>query len=202
MINKERATHIVEQALAASKSDDTQITVSGGRRTHLRFARNGVTTSGTDEHRTLSVQASFGNRSASASGNDFTAAGIEDVLRRAEALARLAPPDPEHMPTLGPQKYIAVDPPSPTQDPEGMSRGVKICTDAASKGGLFAAGFGLDTQNYRCTASKNGVFAWHASSSASLSTTVRTPKARVRAGPLGPATASRTSTSRPWPRPQ
>jgi len=174
VITKADARKIVAKAIAESEADDVQVSLNGGRRTHLRFARNGVTTSGTDEHRTLSVTASFGNQSASASGNDFSLQGIVDVVRRAEAMAKLSPADPEHMPTLGPQKYVQVEAYAPTEDPEAMARGVKICTDAASKAGLYAAGFGIDNQNYSCVASKNGLFAWHKSSGAQVSTTVRT----------------------------
>ncbi len=174
MIDVRDARKITQAALAESASDDIQISLSGGRRTHLRFARNGVTTAGTDKHQTLSVTASFGNRSATASGNDLSRSGILRVLRSAEALAKLAPPDPEHLDTLGPRTYQKVSAHSPSEDPEAMARGVKICTDAAAKAGLYGAGFALDQESYSCVATKNGLFAWHASTSANVSTTVRT----------------------------
>ena len=53
------------------------------------------------------VQSNFGTRTGTVTANEFDDASIERAVRRSEELARLAPEDPEFMPPLGPQQYVA-----------------------------------------------------------------------------------------------
>ncbi|MSU49512.1 MAG: TldD/PmbA family protein, partial [Opitutus sp.] len=105
LLSESEAHAILQKVLALSKADECQIDLSGGRAGNVRFARNTVSTSGGSDTLSLRVRSSFGKRTGSAAINEFDAASLEKVVRRAEELARLAPEDPEHMELLGPQSY-------------------------------------------------------------------------------------------------
>ena len=64
-------------------------------------------------------------------------------VKKAEELAAIAPPNPEHMPALGPQKYVDTpdfDEPTSTVRAAEMLPHVKSIIDAAIKNKLVAAG--------------------------------------------------------------
>jgi predicted Zn-dependent protease len=145
---------------------------------NTRFAANQVSTGGSVENSELSVQSWHDNRHASTTTNDLSDAGLERVLRRAEGLARIAPPDPEDMPLLGAQDYRAVG-----GYFENTARsGAKELAEAAlstlaitrKSNDLEAAGF--LTINARAVGVMNsaGLFAYHPTTSANYTVTVRT----------------------------
>ena len=90
-----------------SKAEETFVTLDGGERGNLRFARNSATTSGASSGYNLGVTASFGKKSRH--GDDRRVRRCEPAARGAErggdraAVAR----EPGAMPVLGPQKYVA-----------------------------------------------------------------------------------------------
>ena len=78
-----------------------------------RFANNHIHQNVAEEGSGLSVRAFVGKRSAIATGNDLSDAGLRDTARRALELARLAEPDEEHTPLPEPvARAIAVAPAS------------------------------------------------------------------------------------------
>ena len=81
------------------------MTITGGARGNTRFAVNQISTSGDTFDHVVSVRSTFGKRSATSTTNKLDDASLKAVVERAEALARLAPEDPEMMPDLGPQQY-------------------------------------------------------------------------------------------------
>jgi hypothetical protein len=53
----------------------------------------------------VNIQSAFGPKHAVVVTNDASDASLERAVRQSEALAKLAPDDPESMPPLGPQQY-------------------------------------------------------------------------------------------------
>ena len=112
-LTRAEAQSLIKSALKAATFKDVTVRVRSSDTANLRFAGTAPTTSGEVEQIDLSVTATRERASATVSGTARDPAGIKELVRRAEALAALAPADPEHMPPLGPQTYlrpIAEDP--------------------------------------------------------------------------------------------
>jgi predicted Zn-dependent protease len=111
---------VVEQALAASRSNDCIVIVEESSEAELRFANNTVTTNGTRRDRSVSVIAfretdgGVAVGTASSSG----AADAVDLVRRAEANAATAPAADDAWPLVTPEQSVATvnfgDPPQMT----------------------------------------------------------------------------------------
>ena len=78
-----------------SKAEETFVTLNGGDRGNLRFARNTATTSGASSGYSLAVTASFGKKSGTATTAEFDDASLRQAMRNAEEIARLSPENPE-----------------------------------------------------------------------------------------------------------
>lgn len=181
MLNREQAKNLVKRITALSKADEISVSLDGGATTHLRFARNNPSTSGTFSELDIRITSSFGRRSASASINQIDDASIERGVRRSEEMAKLAPEDPEHMPGLGPQSYPQVSAYDEATASSGSSRiaaGVKRCIGESAADELVAAGFSQTTAGFSCIANSAGMFGYHRATSAYVAETVRTPDNR------------------------
>ena len=74
-----------------SVADEVSTQINGQIAGNVRFALNNVSTSGIVENVSLAVQVAFGKKTGIATINQFDDASLERVVRRAEALAKLAP---------------------------------------------------------------------------------------------------------------
>jgi predicted Zn-dependent protease len=179
MLTEEEARRVIQRVLALSQADDVEIRLRAEETSHLRFARNSPSTSGFFADHSLTVESSFGQRSASASVNQLDDATLLEVVRRSEALARLAPEDPEHMAGLGPQTYPTVtgyDAGAARSPEEHMARGTALCIEQARARGLVAAGFSTLELETSVIGNRRGLFGYTRSSRASFSMTARTGK--------------------------
>ena len=177
MYTEAQAKAILDKVLKLSKADECIATLSGSDNGNIRYALNSVSTSGAISDADLAVQVAFGKRVGSASINRFDDASLETVVRRAEALARLAPENPEFMPAIGKQTY------KPTKTfnektanitPEYRADVAAACIEPCKKAGLIAAGFFSDGKSFFATANSNGNFAYQTASAMDFTCTVRT----------------------------
>ena len=177
MLTRERARELTEKVLGMTRADEASVGISGGELTHLRFARNSPSTSGSWTNSSLSLGCTFGTRTGSVSVNQFDDTTLREAIARCEEIARLAPEDPEFVPVLGPQGYEEVDAYSSTtaeRGPEYMATGVARCIADASARDLVAAGFTQIRAGYSVTATSRGLFGYHPSTAAFVAETVRT----------------------------
>ena len=97
-------------------------------------------------------------------------------MKKAEELAAIAPPNPERLPPLGPQKYPKVNDfderTANARSPE-MIPHVKTVVDAAMKQKLVAAGLIVRTHTVKAVANKTGLFGFHNAADSQLTTTIR-----------------------------
>ena len=175
-LSEQEARAILERTLAFSKADSCEVNVSARTGGNIRFARNTVTTAGTASDRALVVQSNFGKRSGTATINQFDDASIERAVRRAEALAHLAPEDPEFMPPLPQQQYTptraffdATAGITPDYRAEAASRSI---TPAKGRD-CTAAGFLQDGASWSAMMNSAGLFAYHRETNVNYSATVR-----------------------------
>lgn len=183
ILDRVAARKICDRVLKLATARDLVVSVGGGRGANTRFANNEITSCGDADGVRVSVSAAFGRRHASASTNQTDDASLRAAVENAEEMARLAPEDPEHMPALGPQKVGE----APARDgktaallagpgsPAWRQKGVEACLGPAVDRKLVAAGFFESSDRFSAVATSAGAFAYHASTEASFSATVRTP---------------------------
>lgn len=176
-LTREEAQRIAEQLLGTATADETRVFINSGARANTRFAENQVSTSGDNYNAGIAVRSAFGRRVATASTNRLDDESLADVVRRSEALARLAPEDPEYMPELGPQQYTPRREPEATSTPtpEQRAAAVKAIADQARGQNLASTGFIVSTLGSGAIANNRGLFAYSRGGQHALTTTVRTP---------------------------
>src|SRR5205823_4191485 len=108
VMSRDEAHRTIERVLKMSKAESAQVNISGGYNANIRFADNRISTAGGVHTANVNIQSSFGPKHAVTSTNDLSDAGLERAVRQSEALAKLAPDDPEAMPPLPAQQYVDV----------------------------------------------------------------------------------------------
>ncbi len=197
MISKEQAKRITDSVLSRASADETSIELTDVTAAHLRFARNSPTTSGIYNGPSLSISSTYGTRTSSVTINQFDDASLSDGVERAEALAKLAPENPEHMPVLSATEYpdisAAYDVDTAEDGSEFLATAVSRCLSDAVDSKLVAAGFSETASRMDCIASSKGNFGYHRSTSAYLAETARVPTAANDGQALGSGWASASS---------
>jgi predicted Zn-dependent protease len=178
VLSREQAQALVERVIKMSKADSVQVSVGGGYNANIRFADNRISTAGGVATANVAIQSAFGPKHAVTSTNDFSDEGLERSVRQSEALARLAPDDPESMPLLGPQQYENVNAyfESTAQlGPDGRANAARLAIDPCkSAGDLKAAGVLVTGIGAGAIGNNKGLFAYQASTSSNYTLTVRT----------------------------
>ena len=103
--SEKECREILQKVLSYSKADEAEANFNGGTSGNIRYARNSVSTSGIVRNESLVVQSSFGKKTGTATINEFDDASLQEVVRRSEELAQLAPENPELLPPPGPAKF-------------------------------------------------------------------------------------------------
>lgn len=177
MLSQDEARKIIEKALGYGSGSELQVSLGGGSRGDTRFAVNTATTSGYRDSIGLAVNARFGKRSGSSTTNTLTDESIARTVRAAETIAKFSPEDPETMPLLGPQTYTPVaayDEATATAGPDWRSKLAAGAIEPAKAKNLVAAGFIDNGGGFSALGNSKGLYAYHRSTSAGFTTTVRT----------------------------
>lgn len=175
---REQAKTLIDRALSFSKAGETSVSITGGDRGNLRFARNTATTSGASSGYSLAVTAGFGKKSGTVTTAEFDDASLQRAIRNAEEIARLSPENPEAMPLLGPQPYapshayfddvVAVT-------PEWRAAAAASAIEASRKREVVSAGFVETAATIQALGNSKGLFAFDRMTAADYNLTARTP---------------------------
>jgi predicted Zn-dependent protease len=178
LLSRDDCQALTRKLLGFARADETRVTIQSAARGNTRFAVNQVSTAGDAYDAVVVVRSVFGRRAANAVTNKLDDASLRAVVERAEALARLAPEDPELVPELGPQQYAAsagYAAATAALDAAGRTAAVRAVTEPARAAGLTATGY-IETQSgVTAVANSKGLFAYDRQTGASMTTTVRTP---------------------------
>jgi predicted Zn-dependent protease len=178
VMTRDDARALIDRVVRMSKADEVQVSIRGGHQTNVRFADNRISTSGGVSDFSIGVYSAFGAKHAMANTNDMSDSGLERAVRQSEALARLAPDDPESMPLLGETQYAetrAHFASTAALTPAARARAAGVAIDAAkADGSLKAAGFLAVGDAVEALGNNRGLFAYHPSTSVSFRMTVRT----------------------------
>jgi len=179
LVSRDEAQRIVDSTIKLSKADSIEVNLSGGRQRNVRFAANQMSTAGLVNDLSLVVSSSYGPKHAITTTNDFSPEGIERAVRQSEAIAKLAPDDPESMPVLSQQRIAPV---TSAWDEEtfqldaaaGAKAALTALGPARTRGNLQAAGFLQVDSNMSALGNSAGLFQFHRGTKANYTLTVRT----------------------------
>ena len=178
VLSRAECEDIVQRALRLSRADACRISIGSTYQTNVRFADNQMSTSGISDDASITIASVIGRRRASVQTNDVSPEGLARAVAQAEALARLSPDDPELMPELGPQEYASI--------PAWFDSTASLTADERAKAALTAleparrakdltvAGYIECTAGATAIGTSNGLFAYHRSTGANYTLTVRT----------------------------
>ena len=178
MLTREQAKKLAEKAFGFSTFPECEIRLASSEQTSIRFALNGITTSGYTIDQTMSITSSKDGQSGTTSVTEFDDASLREALKRSEQLARISPPNPERTSPLPPQKYSSEEnfAGSTAQARNAaMIPHVRAIIEGAKANGLVAAGFFERSANAAAVANKAGNFGFGRTTDSHLSTTVRAP---------------------------
>ncbi|HEY0585640.1 MAG TPA: TldD/PmbA family protein [Pseudoduganella sp.] len=181
ILNQEETKRIADKVMSLSKADECIVTINGSRTGNIRYARNAVSTAGLVENTQLSVAVAFGKKQGTAVINEFDDKSLAKAVQRAEELAKLAPENPEFMPTPDKQAFKTSDTFSKSTDainPEYRAQVAAYSIEACKKKGLVAAGFFTDQSSFETVANSRGVFGHQSQTGIDFTCTVRTEDGR------------------------
>jgi predicted Zn-dependent protease len=178
VLSRAEAEGLVERVVRLSKADEIEVNFTSSRGGNTRFAANQMSTAGVVADTSVVVQSSFGRKSAVVTTNDLSSESLERVVRQSEALARLAPDNPEAMPRLAAQTYQPVNAFFESTAQVGPAERAKAALTALEvarrSGDLQAAGFLVTNTTASGLGNNKGLFAYHPSTSVNYTLTVRT----------------------------
>jgi predicted Zn-dependent protease len=177
MQTSEDAKKLIDKVVGYSKLPECQAYLNFTETVFIRFANNGITTSGYQLTQQVSITSVTEDKR---SGNAVVSELSDEALRRgvgqAEDLARISKPDPEHVAPLGSQKYAELnnfDPRTSEARGDVMIPHVKAIIDAARAKNLTAAGFVTRSATATAAGNKAGLFGFHTYTDSSLTNTMR-----------------------------
>ena len=177
-LSREESQVIMGKVTKLSKADSVQVQLGSNHSSNTRFAANQMSTSGSIFDVTLAVQSSFGKKHAVVVTNDLSDESLRQVVAQSEALAKLAPEDPEAMPPLGPQQYETVqayfDSTASLSASDRARAAMTALEPARAAKDLQVAGFIVTGAGSNAIGNDKGLFAYHRSTSANYTLTVRT----------------------------
>src|SRR5512141_2352564 len=98
MLTRDQAHDIFERICKSTALDEVEVLISGGENALTRFANNTITQNVADETYDVSVRVAIEGKTARASTNKFDDESLKNVVRQAEALARVQESDPALLP--------------------------------------------------------------------------------------------------------
>jgi len=193
MLSEQQARNLIDKVISFSRLPECQVDVYWTEDVFIRFANNGITTSGYRITQEVSIRSATGDkREGSSVVTELTDEALKLGAEQAEQLAAISRPNPEYMPALGPQKYLPL---RNFDSFTGSARGdvmiphVKAVIESARQNQLTAAGFIQRSANAAAVGNKAGLFGYHTYTESSLTNTMRT------AGGTSSGWASQTSVS-------
>ncbi|PSL46226.1 putative Zn-dependent protease [Chitinophaga niastensis] len=176
ILKQEEAKALLQKVLSYSKADECEASLRGSEGGNIRYARNAISTAGDISTMSLSVTATFGKKSGTATINEFDDSALKRVVQRAEELARLAPENPEYMPLRGPAEFkIAKQYIDATAaiTPDSRAEAVANSIAVAKEANLEAAGYVENTTGFNAVSNSKGLFAYETSTDVVFTITTR-----------------------------
>jgi predicted Zn-dependent protease len=176
-MTRDEAKRILTKVLETSTADDTVVCLHGEQSAATRYANNTITQNLAKNQLLLTVSTAFGNKVGNSSTNEWDDDSIMRLVKRAETIAQLAPPDPEYMPPLDPQEYPLINAhfkPTAHFGPQERAEGIRKVMAVGEKNHLATAGVFSNEERILAVANSKGLWAYHNWTSARFACTVMT----------------------------
>ena len=178
VLTRDEAKSLIDRIIKMSKAESIQVNIGGGYSANVRFADNQMSTAGGVTNFTVVIQSAFGKKHAVVTVNDISDEALRRAVAQSEALAKLAPENPEAMPALPPQQYQDVNgyfDSVANLTPADRAKAALTALEPARKAGdLATAGFLVTNAASTALGNDKGMFAYHRSTNANYTVTVRT----------------------------
>jgi predicted Zn-dependent protease len=171
---------LAEQVLTRSTGDHTLVTLHDQQSGTTRFANNQVVQNVDTRRGSLNVTVAFGRRHGTAGTTDFTAGAVQETVTRATQIAHLSPEDPEYLPPVKPQQYLALPTARAETAAAGPARRLEYTGEAIGQcrmENLDAAGIVSSSTSTVGVAASTGLFAHEERTDARFSLTVQANEA-------------------------
>ncbi len=183
MLTQNQASDIVDRIRKLSTGDEVEVLFSGGLSSLTRFANNTIHQNVAEENHVVSVRAVFGGKTARAFTNRLDDESLQQVVRSAEALAKVQHPDPDLLPMPSPREAAGEDARATLASsrhfeqtavitPEIRAKGVQEMVRVAVKHSLTTAGVFASSESFEGIFNSRGLSDWHTQTSAEVSITM------------------------------
>jgi predicted Zn-dependent protease len=179
MIGETRLKEIAQRAMSASEATGTEVVILGLGERLTRFANNTIHQNVAETDVALVVRALEGCCSGSAVTNDLSEAGLERAAEAALAACRVDPPpeDPDYPGLPEPVPVMAVeafDELTASYTPAARAEAVGAICRRAEEEGVNASGAFRTAVHEYAVANSQGLFVYHPTTIADLTTVVMT----------------------------
>ena len=179
MLSQQEARNLIDRITGYAKLPGCEIGLNWEENASIRFANNGITTSGYTLTQNISITSTTEDkRRGIAVVNEVTPEALKAGVEQAEALAMISRPDPEDVDPLGPQKYpdlMNYDAFTGSARNDVMIPHVRAIIARSRESKLVAAGFIQRSARAVAVGNKAGLFGYHTGTDSGLSTTMRNP---------------------------
>jgi predicted Zn-dependent protease len=180
MFTQQDVQRTIGRIIGYSKLPGCEVNIQWTEDDFIRFAKNGITTSGYRVTQQASITSTTADkRSGNAVVGELTPEALRRGVVQAEELARISPVNPEDMPPLPAQTYPLL---SNFDGYTASARGgdmipqVKAVLAGAVENKLVAAGYIQRSANVVGVGNKAGLFGYHTYTDSSLTHTMRNPE--------------------------
>ena len=176
LTSRDEFRFLSDLVITRSSADHTLVRLRDYHTGTTRFANNQVVQNVDTRRGALAVTVAFGGRQGTVSTTDFTAGAIQDVLRRAEQIARVSPVDSEYLPPPAPCAFPVRDTAKPETVAAGPARRLEYANEAIGQcrmENLTAAGLVSSGVAAVGIAANNGLFGYEVRGDARFSLTVQ-----------------------------
>lgn len=174
LIDRDAFRRMADVTIGASRAERTSVALRDFAGGTTRFANSEVVQNVDVRRQSLLVTVSFGQQRGSAGTSDLSERGIRDAVQRAERIARVAPPDPERLPPVGPQAYpqlATFRPETAGAGPDRRLAGARAAIAMCRAEHLQAAGIVTTESSVVGLAADTGLFAYEPRTHAQFSLT-------------------------------
>jgi predicted Zn-dependent protease len=178
ILSQDDSRSLIDRVVAMSSADSISVNVTSSVTNNIRFAANNVSTAGSVADINVAVTSSYGPKRATVVTNNTAEDALRATVKQSEALAKLAPDDPEAMPNLGPQNIRSVSatfPETEALDASALASAAMTALEPARRAGdLTAAGYLVVNTGTNALGNKEKLFAYHKNTNVNYTVTVRT----------------------------
>ena len=187
MTTESEAKRLANGALAAAAGCPAEVSVRFTDASLTRFANNEIHQNVAERSAAVSVRVGVGRRWGTASTNDLSDGGVQKAVAQASEIAQALPDSDRYLPLLAPATTPSVgsyDIDTAEYGPMQRAAEVRTITGKAADAGLTAAGAFRTSAHGTAVANSEGLFVYHAGTTADLMAVVMDDDSSGHAGQL------------------